>query len=330
MHPISHESDHRRDGWSNLSRGYPRTAACASTVDAVSSEILAGAARAVNHVLKPYPARDLPSGRKVELPGRGLTYVTDSGPREAPTVILLHSVLTTGLLCWYPTVPALNERYRVVTLDHRWHGRGINSPGFDLEDCADDVVALADVLGIQRFTAAGFSMGGGIAQLAWRRHPQRVSGLVLCSTGPYFSTHDPEHRERARRTGQILGPIYRRIPRPSEKSLDKTTSHTSVWAMRQFFSTPLSHMGDFGDGLGRFDSRDWLGEIDVPTAVVVSTRDKVVEPARQQLLVDGIPGAQRFEVDGGHACCVLGAERFIPPFVDAVDAVTAESRLPAS
>ena len=121
----------------------------------MSSEILAGAARAVNHVLKPYPARDLPSGRKVELPGRGLTYVTDSGPREAPTVILLHSVLTTGLLCWYPTVPALNERYRVVTLDHRWHGRGINSPGFDLEDCADDVVALADVLGIERWLLFG-------------------------------------------------------------------------------------------------------------------------------------------------------------------------------
>ena len=96
-----------------------------------------------------------------------------------------------------------------------------------------------------------------------------------------------------------------------------------------YVSTPLSHMGDFGDGLGRFDSRDWLGEIDVPTAVVVSTRDKVVEPERQQLLVDGIRGAQRLEVDGGHACCVLGAEWFIPPFVEAVDAVTVGERQPA-
>jgi len=295
----------------------------------VSPAIFSSVARAFNHLLKPYPARDLPPGEMVELPGRGRTFVTDSGPRDAPAVFLLHSVLTTGLLCWYPSIPALNKRYRVITLDHRWHGRGITSPGFDLEDCADDVVALADVLGIDKFTAAGFSMGGGIAQLVWRRHPSRVSGLVLCSTGPYFSTHDPEHRERAQRTGRFLAPIYRRLPRPSEKSLNKTTSHTSVWARRQFFSTPLSHMGDFGDGLGRFDSRDWLGEIDVPTAVVVSTRDKVVEPERQQLLVDGIRGAQRLEVDGGHACCVLGAEWFIPPFVEAVDAVTVGERQPA-
>ncbi len=262
----------------------------------------------------------------VDLPGRGRAFVTDSGPRDAPAVFLLHSVLTTGLLCWYPTIPAINDRYRVITLDARWHGRGIESETFDLRDCADDVVALADVLGIARFTVAGFSMGGGIAQLVWRRHPERVAGLVLCSTGPYFSTHDPRHRASSERMGRILRPVYRILPRVSEKSLNKTTSHTSIWALRQFFSTPLSHLGDFGNGLGEFDSRDWLHEVDVPTAVVVSIRDRVVEPERQQLLIDGIPGAQRFEVDGGHACCVLGARYFIPPFAEALDAVVPRDR----
>ncbi|MFT4125446.1 MAG: alpha/beta fold hydrolase [Gordonia sp. (in: high G+C Gram-positive bacteria)] len=257
----------------------------------------------------------------VELPGRGTTFVTVSGPADAPVVMLQHSVMTTGLLCWYPSIPELNRRYRVITLDHRWHGRGIRSAEFNLLDCADDAVALADVLGIDRFLSAGFSMGGGISQLVWRRHPDRVSGLVLCSTGPYFSTNDPKLREHANRTGRLLTPLYRVIPQPSVKSLDKPTANTLVWGMRQFLSTPLSHTGDFGEGLGRFDSRDWLADIDVPTAVVVSTRDRVVEPERQQLLVDGIPGAVRFDVDGGHACCVIGAETFVPEFTRAVDAV---------
>ncbi|WP_193363230.1 alpha/beta fold hydrolase [Gordonia sp. KTR9] len=287
-------------------------------------EFVHGTARAIRHVFTPYPARDIPDGRMVELPGRGRAFVTDSGPRDAPAVFLLHSVLTTGLLCWYPTIPAINDRYRVITLDARWHGRGIESETFDLRDCADDVVALADVLGIDRFTVAGFSMGGGIAQLVWRRHPERVAGLVLCSTGPFFSTNDPRHRASSERMGRILRPVYRVLPRVSDKSLDKA-SHTTIWALRQFFSTPLAHLGDFGNGLGEFDSRDWLHEVDVPTAVVVSIRDRVVEPERQQLLVDGIPGAQRFEVDGGHACCVLGARYFIPPFAEAVDAVTRPS-----
>lgn len=279
------------------------------------------ARRAIGHVIKPYPVRDLPTGAMVEIPGRGRTFVTDSGPRDAPAVFLLHSVLTTGLLCWYPVIPQLNSRYRVITLDHRWHGRGIQVGGFDLLDCADDVVGLADALGIERFAAAGFSMGGGIAQLVWQRHPERVSGLVLCSTGPYFSERDRQRRSRDERIGRVLRPIYEALPRPSDRALDASASHPSIWAMRQFLSTPLSHAGDFGAGLGRFDSQPWLADIDVPTSVVVSVHDRVVQPERQQLLVDGIPGARRFDVDGGHACCVLGAERFIPPFIEAVDAL---------
>ncbi|MFW0785489.1 alpha/beta hydrolase [Gordonia sp. CPCC 206044] len=258
----------------------------------------------------------------VDLPGRGATYVTDSGPKDAPAVFLLHSVMTTGLLCWYPVVPELNKHYRVITMDQRWHGRGIRSEGFSLDDCADDVVALADELGIERFVAAGFSMGGGIAQLTWRRHPDRVAGLVLCSTGPFFSTHNPELRAQSHRTGRILTALNKLLPRPRTGRLDDTSVHTSVWALRQFFSTPLWQAGRFGDELGEFDSRPWLNEVDVPASVVVSIRDKVVEPERQQLLLDGIPGARRFEVDGGHACCVLGAQFFIPPFLEAVDAVT--------
>lgn len=281
---------------------------------------------AVGHVLRPYPADDLPTGSMVTLPGRGDTFVTDTGPRDAPTVVLLHSVLTTGLLCWYPTVGALNRRYRVITLDARWHGRGIRSDTFALTDCADDVVALADVLGIERFTAAGFSMGGGIAQLTWRRHPDRLAGLVLCSTGPFFSTSKPEHRDQAHRSGAVLTALDRFLPHPSAAKLDATDAHTTVWAMRQFFSTPLAELARFGDGLGEFDSRDWLADIDVPTSVVVSTHDKMVEPERQQLLVDGIPGARRFDVAGGHACCVIGAERFVPVLVEAVDAVQLDGR----
>ncbi|WP_343287280.1 alpha/beta fold hydrolase [Gordonia sp. SID5947] len=288
------------------------------------SEFARGVARGFGHVLRPYPIRDIPAGRTVDLPGRGPTYVTDSGPTDAPVVFLLHSVLTTGLLCWYPVIPELNQRYRVITMDQRWHGRGIRSDGFDLVDCADDVVAVADALGIDEFIAAGFSMGGGIAQLAWRQHRDRVAGLVLCSTGPYFSTRDPEHRANAHRTGRLLNATSRIMPKPSRR-LDDTSAHTTVWAMRQFFSTPLGRMGQFGDGLGQFDSRPWLDEIDVPTSVVVSVRDRVVEPERQELLVDGIPGARRFEVHGGHACCVLGAQLFIQPFTDAVDAVAEAS-----
>lgn len=278
--------------------------------------------RGIGHAARPYPVTGLPEGSTLELPGRGETYVTDSGPRDAPAVFLLHSVTTTGQLCWYPVLPILNRDFRVITLDHRWHGRGIESDDFTLADCADDVVAVADQLGVDRFTTAGFSMGGGIAQLAWQRHRDRVDSMVLCSTGPYFSSIDPAQLKSEERLSKVFGVVEKVMPSPSQKKLDDWSTHPALWGIRQFSLTKMSRYGAFGAAMADFDSRPWLSEVDVPTAVVVSTRDTVVEPERQQLLVDGIAGAERFDVDGGHACCVLGADRFIPQFTAAVRSVT--------
>ncbi|HET7194213.1 MAG TPA: alpha/beta fold hydrolase, partial [Nocardioides sp.] len=127
------------------------------------------------------PWAPIPDGRMVELPGRGSTYVTDTpGPRpDSPTIVLLHALGCTGLLTWYPSIRPLAERYRVVTLDQRWHGRGIKSDEFSLYDCADDVAALLDVLEIDQAIVAGYSMGSIIAQRFWRQHPTRTAGLVL-------------------------------------------------------------------------------------------------------------------------------------------------------
>src|ERR1700759_3098729 len=106
---------------------------------------------------------DLAPGVPLDLPGRGRTHVIDlAGPPGAPTVILLHALATTAALSWYPSMHELSARYRVIAFDQRWHGRGVRSDHFTLEDCADDVVAVADALGVDRFTVVGYSMGGAI------------------------------------------------------------------------------------------------------------------------------------------------------------------------
>src|SRR5581483_943674 len=92
----------------------------------------------------------------------------------------------TAYLSWFPSVEELSKHYRVVSFDQRWHGRGIRSEHFSLADCADDAAAVADALGIDRLTIVGYSMGGAIAQLVWRRHKHRVDGLVLCATARNF------------------------------------------------------------------------------------------------------------------------------------------------
>ncbi|MFV0535210.1 MAG: alpha/beta fold hydrolase, partial [Cumulibacter sp.] len=102
---------------------------------------------ALKPVLPDLPEVELPDGEWLELPNRGRTWVTDvPGPSaDAPAVILLHAVGCTGQLTWFPVIPRLAERYRVITFDQRWHGRGITSERFLVSDCADDVAALIKV-----------------------------------------------------------------------------------------------------------------------------------------------------------------------------------------
>jgi pimeloyl-ACP methyl ester carboxylesterase len=268
----------------------------------------------------------------VELPGRGATYVTDtSGPHpDSPAVLLLHAVGCTGLLTWFPAIGVLSERYRVVTLDQRWHGRGIASAEFSLHDCADDAAALLDVLGVERAMVAGFSMGSIIAQRVWRQHPDRVAGLVLCATTDRFRRSPSE---RVFHQGMELAMIGARgvarsrtavrAARTAAQALDLDPADVHDWVLREWRSTSPWAVGQAVAALGRHHSRPWLDRIDVPTAVVVTNHDRVIPVAHQLDVARRIPGATIHDIDAGHACCVLESEVFVPALVEAVATVNA-------
>lgn len=284
------------------------------------------------------PWTRIPEGRPVELPGRGTTYVTEvPGPApDSPTVVLLHAVGCTGMLTWFPAIAALARRYRVVTFDQRWHGRGIQSDEFSLRDCADDVAALLDVLGVDRAIVAGFSMGSVVAQRVWRQHPDRTAGLVLCATTDRFRN---TVTERGFHQGMELGMLGARgltrwhtgarAARAAARALDLEPLDIQEWALAEWRSTSPWAVGQAVAALGRHHSRPWLHEIDVPTAIVVTNRDKVIPPRRQLDVARRIPGATIHDVDAGHAACVLQSEVFVPAFVQAVNTVNARiSRRP--
>lgn len=279
------------------------------------------------------PQVEIPQGRLVELPGRGgSTYVTDTpGPTpDAPTVVLLHALGTTGLLTWFPTIGPLAQRFRVVTLDQRWHGQGISSEEFSLTDCADDVAALIDVLGLEKVVVGGYSMGSIIAQRVWRQHPDRVAGLVLGATTDRFQLTPAERgfflgmgSTMLALRGLSRSRTALRATRAAARGIDLVPSDMHEWALREFRSTSPWAVGQAVAALGRHHSRPWLGRIDVPTAVVVMMRDRVIPTSRQIALARSIPGATIHEVDDGHAGCVLGSEKFVPRFTEAAATVNA-------
>jgi proline iminopeptidase len=106
-----------------------------------------------------------------------------------PTVVLVHGGPGGYDHSYFlPEFSRLAAMAQVVAVDLREHGRSERrDPGaFTFEQCADDVVALCDVLGIDRPVILGHSMGGFVAMLAGIRHPGRLAGLVLLSTFARF------------------------------------------------------------------------------------------------------------------------------------------------
>jgi pimeloyl-ACP methyl ester carboxylesterase len=281
------------------------------------------------------PYARIPQGRMVELPGRGETYVTDTpGPTpDSPAIVLLHALGCTGLLTWFPAIEPLSRRFRVVTLDLRWHGQGIHGEEFSLVDCADDVGALIDVLELDEVIVAGYSMGSIVAQRVWRQHGARIRGLVLCATTHRFQMTLPE---RAFFTGMGTAMLALRTisrsraavhaSRVAAQELDLEPRDIEEWALAQLRSTSPWAVAQALAALGRHHSRPWLGDIDVPTAVVVNRRDRVIQADRQLALARAIPGATIHDIDTGHAACALEAETFVPALVEAAATVNARRR----
>src|SRR3954447_10116144 len=270
------------------------------------------------------PVGRLPPGRIVELPGRGSTFVVDSGPvADAPTFMLLHGLACTGLMMWYPTLEMMRGFGRVVVFDQRWHGQGISSPRFLLEDCADDVAALADVLGVDTFVPVGYSMGSLVAQLVWRRHGERLDGLVLgaAATGGWNGVT----WERLG-AGVFAALVEAFSPRPglpaaAASNCESYVRHDLQWVLDQVRSTSPGGIARAVAEVTRFDSTSWVGRIDAPTSVLIPLRDRMVPPRHQFWLADQIPEAQVVTVDAGHACCTLQCDKFVAALRESVDSV---------
>jgi 3-oxoadipate enol-lactonase len=278
-------------------------------------------------------APPLPPGRIVDLPGRGRTFARIAeGPPGAPVVLLLHGWTANADLNWFRCYGHLRRQFTVIAIDHRGHGRGIRSRRpFSLSDCADDAAALVRELGYDRVIAVGYSMGGPIAQLVWKRHRSLVEGLVLCATSRNFGQSTPERlmftgmlglsgvakltpdAVRRRVAGRIFGSRWQQSP-------------LGAWIASELRRNDPATILQAGYSIGRFSSAEWIGHVDVPTAVLVTIHDQLVSPRRQLRLAESIPGAEIIRVAGDHGVCVTDPGRFVPALLDACTRVAKAAR----
>jgi 3-oxoadipate enol-lactonase len=84
-----------------------------------------------------------------------------------------------------------------------------------------------------------------------------------------------------------------------------------AWALAQMRRTPLVSALAAVSAVYQFSSHTWAGDIDVPTAVIIPSRDRVVPPTRQHKLAAAIPDAVTYELDGDHGVFLTAPDRFL-------------------
>jgi pimeloyl-ACP methyl ester carboxylesterase len=276
--------------------------------------------RAIERVIEP----DLPPAGEIELPGRGR--VTIRAVEGSAPVLLLHGWTLTADVNFCHLMPRLPAG--MVAMDHHGHGRGPRrTRRFSIEDSADDQVALLDALGIDKVVVCGYSLGGPIGLDLTRRHPDRVAGLVLQATALRFdSAMDKVTRPllRAVRPLAALG-FGRTAPlRFFNDTRDRSpaTARLWPWLRRELVLCHPQTIIDVMLAEYAFDFRPHAAALaDVPTAVMVTTKDSAV-PVRDQRDMARRLGADTIEVHDDHDVFLADPEAYVTASLEAIARVT--------
>ena len=126
----------------------------------------------------------------------GYALAVEDGGHGTP-LLLLHGFPMSSAI-FAPIRPMVERAGRLVTVDLRGFGASDAPQGpYEMESLADDVVRVADHLGLERFVLGGHSMGGYVAFRIAARHRRRLSGLILIDTRAAADTPEGAGRRRA-------------------------------------------------------------------------------------------------------------------------------------
>ena len=237
-------------------------------------------------------------------------YWEEHGPADAAPVILSPG-LGGSAAYWTPNLAELASNHRVILYDHRGTGRSDRALAFNVtvEDMADDVLALMDVLGLDSITLVGHAAGGAIGLALALRAPERLDRLVVVNgwskADPHFlrcfETRLALLRDSGVRAFLHAQPIFLYPAR----WISQNNARLATEEMQQ-----LEHFQGVANvesriaALAAFDVDDRLGEIRTPTLLIAAEDDMLVPASCSERLAEGLPDATLAAMTGGHACNV--------------------------
>lgn len=250
---------------------------------------------------------------RIKLADGELNYRFD-GPVDAPVLVLSNSLGTT-LEMWDSQVPAFSEHFRILRYDTRGHGGSTVTPGpYTIAQLGQDVLDLVDALSIDRFAFCGLSMGGLIGQWLGVNAGERLTRLVLCSTGAKIGTDEmwSERIDTVLKGGEQAMRDMRDASVARWFTPDFAAQHpVEVDRITQMVAntSPAGYAANCA-AVRDADYREQLGAIKVPTLVVCGSKDPVTTPEHGRFIQAQVAGARLIELDAAHLSNVEAGDAF--------------------
>lgn len=229
------------------------------------------------------------------------------------TLLLIHAFPLDASM-WDEQVTALRGEDDVLTPS--LPGFGGTPPDGDvltMDAAADFLAGELDRSGAEKALVCGLSIGGYVAFSMWRRHQNRVSGLLLADTRA--EADDEAGKERRRALAEKMrtegsGPMAENPPPLLSEDADPGLwDHVKEIIRRQ----PGEAIAAASLGMAeRPDSTPILPTIDVPTTIVVGSADAMTPPPMSEAMAGAIPGAELVVLEGaGHLSNLEKPESFL-------------------
>ncbi len=236
----------------------------------------------------------------LSLDGVDLAYAERGDGNE--TVVLSHSYLVDHRQFDHQ-IERLSRDYRVLAYDHREHGRSRLHDGgesrYELRDMVDDAIGFIEHTGAAPCHFIGLSTGGFVGLRIALERPELLRSLVLMATSAELEP--PARRLKYGAMFQVLrilgyGPLMTSVQRimfsPDTLRDPERDDEMALWRERMM-ANDRHALIRFGRAIFRRDSvAGRLGEIDLPTLVIVGEHDHAQPVPRARVMADGIPGAR--------------------------------------
>lgn len=228
---------------------------------------------------------------RIEVNGLSMAYEL-SGPQEAPTVVLSHS-LAADRTMWRGQISALGA-YRVLCYDFRGHGATQVTPGpYSINQLAEDTAGLIQALDLAPVHFVGLSLGGMIGQVLGVKHASLLSTLVLCDTASHLappSLWDERIAMALEQGMEALAPAT--VERWFTAAFRASHGAAVEGIAATIRATPAEGFAGCCGAIRDMDLRGTLAAIAKPTLVMVGADDAATPPSASEAIAGEIAGAQ--------------------------------------